>query len=66
MEAVQYVHEAGYNLISRRVLAEQECRIHVQQGVITVSQEDKIILKGEKCRRLYKLKEENSVRGGVS
>jgi len=38
----------------------------VQQGVVIVSQGDMIILEGEKCGGLYKLKEENSVRGGVS
>jgi len=38
----------------------------VQQGVVTVSQEDRIILEGEKCGGIYKLKEENLVRGGVS
>jgi len=66
LEAVQYVPEARYNLISIRVLDKEGCRIQVQQGVVTVNQEDRIILKGEKCGRLYKLKEENSVRGGVS
>ena len=30
------------------------------------SQGDKVILEGEKCGGLYKPKEENSVRGGVS
>jgi len=38
----------------------------VQQGVIAVSQGDRIILEGEKYGGLYKLKEENSVRGRVS
>jgi len=37
----------------------------VQQGIITVSQVDKIILKREKCKGSYKLKEGNSVRDGV-
>ena len=36
------------------------------QGVVTVSQGDRVILKGEKCGALYKLKEGNSVRGGGS
>jgi len=44
------------------VLNEKECRIKMQQGVIKVSQEDRVILKGEKCGRLYKLKEENPIR----
>jgi len=38
----------------------------VQQSIVTVSQEDRLILKGEKCGGLYKLKKENSVRGRVS
>ena len=38
----------------------------MQQGDVTVSQEDRIILEGEKCGGLYKLKEENSIRYGVS
>jgi len=38
----------------------------VQQGIVTVSQEDKVILEGEKFGGLYKLKERNSLRGGVS
>ena len=38
----------------------------MQQGIVTVSQEDRVILEGEKCEGLYKLKEGNSVRGGVS
>ena len=61
MEAVWYVPEARYNLISIRVLDEEGCRIHMQKGVVTVSQEDRVILKGEKCGGLYKLKEENSI-----
>jgi len=40
--------------------------MQVQQDIITVSQEGMIILKGEKCGGLYKLKEGNLVRGGVS
>ena len=59
-----YIPKARYNLISIRVLDEKGCRIEVQQGVVTVSEGDRIILKGEKCGD--KLKEENSVRGGVS
>ena len=38
----------------------------MQQGIVTVSQGDRVILKGEKCGGLYKLKEVNSVRDGVS
>jgi len=45
---------------------EEGCRIQVQKGIVTVSQEDRVILKEEKYRGLYKLKEGNSVRGGVS
>jgi len=37
LKAVQYFSEAWYNLISKRVLDEEGCRIQVQQGVITVS-----------------------------
>jgi len=48
------------------VLDEEGCWIHVQQGVVTVSQGDRVILEEEKCGGLYKLKEGNSVRGGVS
>jgi len=36
------------------VLDEEECQIQVQQDVITVSQRDKIIQKGEKCGGIYK------------
>ena len=36
LEAVRYVAEARYNLISIRVLDEEGCRIQVQQGVVTV------------------------------
>ena len=65
LEAIQYVSEARYNLISIGVLYKKGCRIQLQKNV-TVSQRDRIILKGEKCEELYKLKKENSVRGGVS
>ena len=51
------IPEARYNLISIKVLAEEGCQIQRQQHVVTVSQGDKIILKGEKYGRLYKLKE---------
>jgi len=57
LETVQYVLEARYNLVSIRVLDEEGCGIQVQQGVITFRQVDKVILEGEKCGGLYKLKE---------
>ena len=60
LEAIQYVPEERYNLISIRVLDEEGCRIQVQQGVITVSQGDRVILEGEKCGGLYKLKEKKT------
>ena len=41
LEAVYYVIEARYNLISIRVLDEVGCRIQVQQDIITVSQGDR-------------------------
>jgi len=66
MEVVRYVPEARYNLLSIRVLDEEGYWIQVQQGVVTVSQGDTVILEGEKCGGLYKLKEEISVRGKVS
>jgi len=37
LEAVRYVPEVRYNLISIRVLDEEGCQIQVQQGVVTVS-----------------------------
>ena len=49
-----------YRGVRRRKTLDQE-----QKGVITVSQGDRLILKGERCEGLYKLKEGNSVRGGV-
>jgi len=49
LEAIRYIPEAWYNLISIGELDSKGCRIQVQQGVITVSQGDMIILKGEKC-----------------
>ena len=48
------------------MLNEEGCWIQVQQGVVTVIKGDRIILKGEKCEGLYKLKEENSILGRVS
>jgi len=48
------------------VLDEEGCWIQVQQGVVIISQRDRVILEEGKCEGLYKLKEENSVRGGVS
>jgi len=50
LEAVQYIPEARYNLISIGVLDEERCRIQMQQGVITVNQEDRIILEGKKLK----------------
>ena len=57
LEAVRYVPEAWYNLIFIRVLDEEGCRIQMQQDVVTVSQRGRVILEGEKCEGLYKLKE---------
>ena len=37
LEAVRYVPEAQYNLISIRVLDEEGCQIQVQQDVVTIS-----------------------------
>ena len=59
LEAVRYIPEARYNLISIRVLDEEGCWIQVQQSVIIVSQGDRVILEGEKYGGLYKLKKEN-------
>ena len=53
LEAVLYIPEARYNLISICVLDEEGCRVQVNQGIITVSQGDRVILKGEKCEGLY-------------
>ena len=53
LEAVRYVREAQYNLISIRVLDEEGYHIQVQQGVVTVSQGNKVILKREKLGGLY-------------
>jgi len=66
LEAVQYVSEARYNLISIELLDEEGCQIQVQHSVVTVSQRDRVVLEEEKCESLYKLNKENSVRGGVS
>jgi len=66
LEAVRYVLEARYNLKSIGILDEEGCRIQVQQDVITVNQGDRVIMKGEKCEEIYKLKEGNSVQGEVS
>ena len=57
LEAVRYVSEAWYNLIFIGVLDEEGYQIQVQQGIVTVSQEDRVILKDKKCGRIYKLKE---------
>jgi len=37
LEAIRYVPETRYNIISTRVLDEKGCQIHVQQGIIIVS-----------------------------
>ena len=39
LEAVQYVLETHYNLISIRVLDEEGYQIQVQQGIITLAKE---------------------------
>ena len=44
LEAVRYVPEARYNLISIRVFDEKGCRIQVQQSVVTVSQGDRVLV----------------------
>ena len=59
LEAVRYVPETRYNVISIRVLDEERCQIQVQQEIVTVSQGDGVLLNGEKCRRLYKIKIED-------
>ena len=45
LELVRYVSKARYNLISIGGLDEEGCRIQVQQGIVTVSQGDRIVLK---------------------
>ena len=47
------------------MLDEKECQIQAQQGIVMVSQGDRVILKREECKKLYKLKKESSVRDGV-
>jgi len=37
LEAIRYVSEARYNLISRGVLDGERCWIQVQQGIVSVS-----------------------------
>ena len=66
LKVVWYVPEARYNLISIGVLDKKGCQIQVQQGIVTVSQGDRVMLEREKYGGLYKIKKENSVRGGVS
>ena len=46
---VRYAPEVWYNILSIRVRDEEGCQIQVQQGFVTVSQGDMVILKGEKC-----------------
>ena len=48
LEAVKYVPEAWYNLISIEVLDEEGCRIQVQRGIVTISQGDRVV----KCEEL--------------
>ena len=66
LEAVRYVLEAQYNLISIRVLDEEGCQIQVQQDAVTVSHGDRVILEEEKYGGVHKLKEENLVQVRVS
>ena len=47
LEAVRYVPEARYNLISISVLDEKGCWNQVQQGIVIVSQGTGVIVKGE-------------------
>ena len=61
LEAVRYVSEAQYNLISIRMFDDEGCQIQVQQGIVKASQGDMVIQEGKKCGGLYKLKERNSV-----
>ena len=49
LEAVRYVPEAQYNLISIRILDDEGCQIQVQHDIVTASQGDIGILKGEIC-----------------
>jgi len=61
LKAVWYVSEVWYNLIFIGVLDKEGCLIQMQQGIAKISYRDMVILKGEKCGGVYKLKEENSV-----
>jgi len=47
------------------VLDEKECQIQAQQGMVMVSQGDRVILKREECKKLYKLKQESPIWDGV-
>ena len=47
LEAVRYVPEARYKLISIRALDKEGCQVQVQQSIVTVSQGDRVILKGD-------------------
>ena len=49
LEAFQYFSEIQYNLISLWMLNSEGCQVQVQLVVVTVSEEDRVILKGEKC-----------------
>jgi len=55
-ETVHALEAIWYSLISIGLLDEKGYRTQVQQGVIMISQGDMIILKGEKCEGIYKLK----------
>jgi len=57
LNAVEYISKARNNLISIRVLDLERCQIQVQHEIVTVNQGDKVIVKGEKCEKIYKLKE---------
>jgi len=57
LESVRYIPEVWYNLTFIRVLDSEGSQIQVQHRVVTVSQGDRIILKGEKFEGIYKLKE---------
>ena len=65
LEVVRYAPEAQYNLIFNGCLTQRDAESK-QRRVVMVCQGDMIILKEEKCGGIYKLKEGNSVPGGVS
>jgi len=65
LEAIWYVPKVWYNLISIGLLDSEGCQIQVQYRVVTIRQEDRVILKAEKCGEICKLNEENSVQNEV-